>query len=85
MAVLITDEEADGLIRALAHRTGEGITEAVKKAMAERLERVPLSEQEIAARRQRIDDVLVKIDALPTVDQRSAEEIIGYNDHGHFG
>jgi antitoxin VapB len=85
MAVLIKDEEADGLIRALAHRTGEGITEAVKKAMAERLERVPLSEQEIAARRQRIDDVLVKIDALPTVDQRSAEEIIGYNDHGHFG
>jgi antitoxin VapB len=82
--VLIKDEEADRMIRQLAERTGETITDAVKKAVAQRLERVPLSEQEIAERRRRIEVILARADAMPTVDHRSADEIIGYNDRGHF-
>ena len=84
MTVLIKDEEADRMIRQLAERTGETITDAVKKAVAQRLERVPLSEQEIAERRRRIEVILARADAMPTVDHRSADEIIGYNDRGHF-
>lgn len=82
--VLIKDEEADQLIRKLAQRAGETMTEAVKKAVAERLDRLPLTEQEIAERRRRIERLLAKADAMPTVDNRSADEIIGYNEHGHF-
>jgi antitoxin VapB len=82
--VLIKDEEADRMIRQLAERTGETITDAVKKAVAQRLERVPLSEQEIAERRRRIEAILARADAMPTVDHRSADEIVGYNDRGHF-
>jgi antitoxin VapB len=84
MTVLIKDEEADRMIRQLAERTGETITDAVKKAVAQRLERVPLSEQEIAERRRRIEVILARADAMPTIDHRSADEIIGYNDQGHF-
>jgi antitoxin VapB len=84
VTVLIKDEEADRMIRQLAERTGETITDAVKKAVAQRLERVPLSEQEIAERRRRIEVILARADAMPTVDHRSADEIIGYNDRGHF-
>jgi antitoxin VapB len=84
MTVLIKDEEADRMIRQLAERTGETITDAVKKAVAQRLERVPLSEREIAERRRRIEAILARADAMPTVDHRSADEIIGYNDRGHF-
>jgi antitoxin VapB len=84
MAVLIKDEEADRLIRQLAKHTGETITDAVKGAVSEKLARTPLSETEIAERRAKLEAIIAKFDAIPTVDNRSADEIIGYNDKGHF-
>ena len=84
MTVLIKDEEADRMIRQLAERTGETITDAVKKAVAERLASTPLSEKEIAERLRRLRAIVAEADAMPTVDPRSADEIVGYNDRGHF-
>ena len=84
MAVLIKDEEADRLIRQLAERTGETITQAVRTAVAERLQRIPLSESEIAERKRRIAELLAEADAMSTIDNRTADEIIGYNEQGHF-
>jgi antitoxin VapB len=84
MAVLIKDEEADHLIRLLAERTGQSMTDAVKKAVEEKLERMPLSESENAERKRRIAELLAEADAMPTVDHRTADEIIGYNERGHF-
>ena len=84
MAVLIKDEEADQLIRQLAERTGETITQAVRTAVAERLQRIPLSESEIAERKRRIDEIVAQARAMPTLDDRTPDEIIGYNEHGHF-
>lgn len=84
MAILIKDPEADRLIRDLAERTGETITETVKVSVRERLERMTPSEDEIAVRKERIYKILAAFDALPTLDERSAEEIIGYNEFGHF-
>jgi antitoxin VapB len=84
MAVLIKDEETDRLVRALAARTGETITQAVRRAVAERLDRLPLPARTIADRKRRLRDVLTKSDAMPTVDRRTPEEIVGYNERGHF-
>jgi antitoxin VapB len=84
MAILIKDQEADQLIRTLAERTGESITEAVKQAVRERLERVPLTEDEIADRRRKIDALIARAGAMPTVDDRTPDEIVGYNELGHF-
>ncbi len=84
MAILIKDPEADQLIRRLADRTGESITDAVKQAVRERLERVPLTESEIAARKRKLTKLVAKAKALPTLDDRTADEIIGYNKLGHF-
>jgi antitoxin VapB len=84
MTVLIRDEEADRMIRQLAERTGETITDAVKGAVSEKLARTPLSEKEIAERLRRIEAILARADAMPTLDHRSADEILGYNEHGHF-
>lgn len=58
MAILIKDQEADRLIRQLAGRTGESITEAVKKAVSERLEKLPLSNSEITLRKHRLTALL---------------------------
>lgn len=84
MTILIKDREADQLIRRLADRTGETITDAVKQAVRERLERVPLTEDEIAARKRKLAKLVAKAKALPTLDDRTADEIIGYNELGHF-
>jgi antitoxin VapB len=84
MAILIRDEETDTLIRTLAARTGETMTDAVKHAVRERLQRLPLSDNEIAARKRKLAKLFAAFDAMPTVDQRSADEILGYNEHGHF-
>ena len=84
MAILIKDREADQLIRTLAERTGESITDAVKQAVRDRLQTVPLSENEIAARRRKLTKSIARCNAMPTVDHRTADEIVGYNKLGHF-
>jgi antitoxin VapB len=92
LAILIKDQEADQLIRTLVKRTGESITDAVKRAVRERLERVPLSESkraplredEIAARKRKIDELIARAGVLTTGDDRTPDEIIGYNESGHF-
>jgi antitoxin VapB len=84
VAILIKDQEADQLIRTLVGRTGESITDAVKQAVRERLERVPLSEDEIGARKRKLAELYAKWDATPTLDDRTPDEIIGYNEFGHF-
>jgi hypothetical protein len=50
----------------------------------ERPKKVLLTKRQIAARKRRIRAILREADALPIVDDRSADEIIGYNEHGHF-
>ncbi|MET0994678.1 MAG: type II toxin-antitoxin system VapB family antitoxin [Mycobacterium sp.] len=81
MALSIKHPEADRLARELAARTGETLTEAVVVALRERLARetgrartVPLGE-ELAAIRHRCA-------SLPVLDDRTVDQILGYDDHG---
>jgi antitoxin VapB len=83
MAILIKDKEADELIRTLAARTGESITEAVKTAVRQRLQSVPRSEQEIAERKRKLAEVLAYFDSLPRINEDlTDDEIIGYDENG---
>lgn len=84
MAVIIKDEETDNLIRKLAERTGQSLTGAVKTAVREQLKRAQLTEDEIKARRRKLAKLLAEFDAIPTVDNRSEDEIFGYNERGTF-
>jgi len=83
MSLNIKNPEADRLARELAERTGETITEAVITALRERLAR---EEGRTTARslRDEIDAIARRCAALPDLDTRSAEEIIGYDEHGGF-
>lgn len=80
MALSIKTDEADRLARELAEATHETLTQAVTTALRERLERVR-SEQssDYEKRWQRLID---EYSALPEADSRSADEIIGYDEHG---
>ncbi len=83
MAILIKDKETDEMIRTLAERTGESITEAVKTAVRQRLQSTPRSEQEIAERKRKLAEVLAYFDSLPRINEDlTDDEIIGYDENG---
>jgi antitoxin VapB len=81
MALSIKHPEADRLARELARKTGESLTDAVINALRERLRREqgrtrgPRLRDEIRAIRQRCA-------ALPVLDDRDADTILGYDEHG---
>lgn len=80
MAISIKDEETDRLARALAAATGETLTEAIRRALHDRLEReTRRSRGRIAAEIRRIQERLAR---LPVQDGRSADEILGYDEQG---
>ena len=83
MALNIKDPETDRLVRALAAATGESITEAVAVAVRERLER--LEGQRGVDLVAEIDAIVGRCAVLPRLDDRSAEEIIGYDEFGAPG
>ena len=81
MALSIKDRETERLARELAERTGESLTLATRRALEERLRRIGG-----AARRASLLEDLAEIrrrwSALPIVDDRTADEIIGYDQNG---
>ncbi len=81
MPLNIRNKQADELAASLAKLTGKTKTEAVTQALRERLERVR------RARTRRyladdLDEIALHCASLPLQDRRSAEEIIGYDEHG---
>lgn len=80
MALSIKSDEADRLARELAAATGESLTQAVVVALRERLARQrDVIEQNFDERIRRLQD---EVAAMPVLDARSAEEIIGYDENG---
>jgi antitoxin VapB len=86
MALNIKNQEAESLIRELARRRGQGITEVltdVVRREVERERRKPLRRDKQEFHR-RIQEIVDEVKKLPVLDDRSPDEIIGYNEQGHF-
>ena len=81
MALSIKDPETERLARTLAERTGETITIATKRALEERLRRVG-SEARKAALLEDLEAIQRRWNALPVLDNRTPEEIVGYDENG---
>jgi antitoxin VapB len=81
MALSIKNPETEQLARQVAQVTGESLTEAIQKSLKERLERLS-RQQRHHFMRSEIDEILRRVDALPILDHRSPDEIIGYDEHG---
>jgi len=81
MALSIKDPETERLARTLAERTGETITIATRRALEERLRRIGSDARKVAL----LEDLAAsrrRWSALPVLDNRGADEIIGYNENG---
>ncbi|MBF8301713.1 MAG: hypothetical protein HW394_2083 [Acidobacteria bacterium] len=81
MALNIRNAETERLASELARRTGETKTEAVTKALRERLGRL---RRERGKRRlsDELNEIALRFASLPVLDPRTPDEIIGYNDNG---
>jgi antitoxin VapB len=82
MPLSIKDPEADRLARAVAQRTGETLTQAVIKALRERLAREERKEQATESLVEDVMEIGRHCAALPLLDARSADDIVGYDDNG---
>ena len=81
MALSIKDPETERLARTLAERTGETITIATRRALEERLRRIGSDARKAAL----LEDLAAsrrRWSALPVLDNRSADAIIGYDENG---
>ncbi len=80
MALNIKDAETDRLVRRLADLTGEKITEAVRTAVSERLDRE--AQRHGKASLEELLAIANRVARKAVVDPRTPEEIIGYDEHG---
>ena len=81
MPLSLKNRDAEHRARQIARETGESLTEAIRKALEERWQRLK------GRRRSRIldgqlQDLLRRVDALPDLDNRSPDEILGYDEPG---
>ena len=81
MALSIKSIEAERLAREIASKTGESLTTAIQKALEERLERLR-NQRRSQILASQLDEILRRVDQLPLLDNRTEDEIIGYDENG---
>ena len=81
MSLNIKDLATEKFVRELAAVTGESVTAAVRRAAEERLQRV---RRQQAGRSLAVEMLEIgrRCAALPDLDTRTADEILGYDAHG---
>ncbi len=81
MALSIKNPLAEKLARKVAEESGDSITQAIIHSLEERLERLKGRRQATG-----IEEEIIRISerchSLPDLDDRSAEEILGYDERG---
>jgi len=81
VALSIKNEETERLARQVARETGESLTEAIQTALHERWVRLQAKRRSHVLAGQ-VEDLLRRVDSLPTLDSRTDDEILGYDQHG---
>ena len=83
MGISIKNDKAEKLARQVASETGESLTEAIIHSLEERLERLKgrRSAPDLAEELMQIGQ---RCAALPDLDTRDADEILGYDENGAF-
>lgn len=81
MAINLKNAEAEALARLVAREADESLTEAITVALRERLARLR-ARRTGDHRMDRILEIATACAALPDLDPRSPDEILGYGEHG---
>jgi len=81
VALNIRNRETEQLAATLARLTGETKTESVTRALRDRLVRLRRERSQLRLADE-LDEIAKHCARLPVQDERSAEEILGYDAHG---
>ena len=81
MPLFIKNKATERLARQVAGETGESLTEAIQRSLEERWERLKRRRKNQILTGQ-IEDLLRRVDALPNLDPRPENEILGYGEDG---
>ena len=81
MALNIRNSETERLANELARMTGESKTEAVRKALAARLESLRKREKSAYNLAGELNEIARHCAGLPVLDARDADEML-YDEHG---
>jgi len=81
MGISIKNPKAERLAREVAKLGGESLTQAIIHALEERLERLK-SRRSATALAEEILRISQRCSALPNLDQRNPDEILGYDSRG---
>jgi antitoxin VapB len=81
MALNIKSRETERVVRELAKRTGLPITEAVRRAVVEKLQAIDVDKE---ARKRALREIIERGRRLPNLDPRTDDEILGYDERGTF-
>ena len=81
MPLSIKNAELERLARQLADETGESITEVIREALEQKARRVKKQRQQRVLASQ-IAEIFHRLDAMPRLDTRTDDEILGYDEHG---
>jgi antitoxin VapB len=78
MTLIINDPELDRMAQQLADATGVSVEEAVREAVKAKLKTCGVPRKDPAA----VEAALRRLRAMPVLDERTADEIIGYDEYG---
>lgn len=81
MALNIRNPDTEQLAADLAKQTGESKTEAVTRALRERLARLRREQQEQSLADE-LEAIAEHCAGLPVIDARAPDEILGYDERG---
>lgn len=85
MAMTNLDKRVEALAQQVAEKTGEDLTQAVVHSLEERLQRLKGKPAKGSDLVQRIMEIGARCSALPDLDDRCPDEILGYDENGAFG
>ena len=81
MSLNIKNEKVESLIRLLVQATGDGITEAIGKAVEEKLSKLQQTKDQHFLETELLE-IAKRNAARKVLDARSADEILGYDNNG---
>jgi len=83
MALSIKNDRTERLARSVAEESGETLTGAITRALEERLQRLR-GRKDAPVLAARLREISERCAALPELDSRTDDEILGYDEHGLF-
>lgn len=87
MSIVIDDPRLERLAQELAAAEGTTVESVVRESLMSRAGRRGLTAASARALRERLAELAREVDALPAkepADNRSAEAVLGYDDHGQW-